>query len=194
MDKKKTSTTKSKDIADTSLDITAMSSGAFSALQQSYESWISMRKVSIKLFGDLLNARSKASHVRQTSITALGLTISSNRISTQVFDEISDLINALEEVQRKMNDELEKITAIQLQHKEILPIAEDSLADTLQQLQQQSHLESTLRRRLVENAYTFTAALDHDLSVTMMACFTNPPYLRKDDIGLIVELGKKKDK
>lgn len=193
MDKKKTSSTKSL-VADASPDPTAKSSGAFSALQQSYESWISMRKVSIKLFEDLLNARSKASHVRQTSITALGLTMSSNRISTQVFDEISDLINSLEEVQRKMNDELEKITAIQLQHKEVLPIAEDSLTDTLQQLQQQSHLESMLRRRLVENAYTFTAALDHDLSVTMMACFTIPPYLRKDDIGLIVEWGKKKDK
>jgi hypothetical protein len=169
-----------------------VSSGEFRALQQSYENWAKLRKVSVKLFEDLINARNKASHVRQSSLSALGLTTSSSRISLQVFDEVSNLMNSLEEVQRKMSEELEKIKEIQQGEKSSLPIDESYLQELLQQLQQQSSLEETLRRRLSENV--FSASLDHDMAVTMMACLSYPPYFKRDDVRMLIELGKKDDK
>jgi hypothetical protein len=159
-------------------------------LQESYQNWISLRKVSLKLFEDIFNARGKLSHCQQKQILPLKLAISSHPTSLQIFDEISQLFVTLYDIQNRMHQELEKISALQSEYRSLLPFDDAYLEVILESLQQETALEITLSRRISGSATAQSG--DHDISITIMACLTYPPYFRKDDVQKIFEFGSKK--
>ena len=186
------------------------SNTAFVELQQSYANWLKLRGVSIPLFQDLVNLRNKATHLQQSKLNqAVGVPSSSTRISVQVYDEISDVVNALEEIHRGMERELEKISAIQkvgtgsaqtfpasanskdrdveggYRENVHFPVKFTVLDEMLAQLRDQTSLEDTLLARLRD--HTHGGEKDQDLSVTIMACLTYPSYLRKDSLKLLLD-------
>lgn len=165
----------------------------FSDLQQAYAEWMKYRRIAIPLFQDLVNAKNMISHVKQNKTAHLGLMASSNKISMQVYDEISDVALALDEVQHKMLEVLSTIENIQsnLILHQAIPVEESFLVELLEQLRNQTSLEVTMLSRIRELRYG--GEKDQDLSVTLMACLTYPPYFRKDDLKQILELKPEKE-
>lgn len=159
-------------------------------LRQAYSQWTKFRRLSIALFQDLVNAKNKLSHIKQQKLVSLGFMTSSSKVSLQVYDEISDLIRALDEVQNSMIVEVATITNMQGCLASSFPcdwpVDESFLVELLQQVKNQTALEASILNRL--RNLTHGGEKDQDLSITLMACLTYPPYLRKSDMRLLLDL------
>ena len=163
------------------------SSSSFSSLQQAYSEWMKYRRQSIPLFQELVNAKNKLSYVKQNKVTLVGVLTTSKKISSQIFDEIFEIIGSLDEVHGKMLLEMRAIETIQAELEVIaLPVEESCLVEVLEKLKKQTSLEITLLNRLRELGHG--GDKDQDLSITIMACLTYPPYSGKDDINQLLEI------
>lgn len=88
----------------------------FISIQKSYDLWLKLRRVSIPLFQDLVNLKNKVTYVHQMKLDSVlgGISSSSTKVSMQIYDEISDVISSIDEMQSSMQIELEKIQSMMM--------------------------------------------------------------------------------
>ena len=169
-------------------------------LQGAYGRWWSLRMESIPLFQELLNAKSKLSHIQQNGIESiLAIDVSQAPSFTTVYDEISDLKQAIRDVHKQMNVELASITELSDRGRNSASTQQvegrnDSYHD-IESLFLQSILKQTKNQTLLEmsifdslRSHVFGGEKNQDLSITFMACMEYPPYLNTDEIKLLVSL------
>ena len=149
---------------------------------------------SIQLFQELLNLKSKLSHVQQSSIDSIFSTpISHTCIASQIYDEVFDLTKAIEDIHRQMEEELVTITELQDQRRRTMSIQQDEIDSCplepsliqklLKQAKDETRLELSILDYLQSNYHS-----DHDQAITFMACLEYPPYLNKNDMKSLIEL------
>ena len=166
------------------------SKSSFVLLQSSYKNWMKLRKVSIELFENIINTKSKLSHINQGQIGLTGILFSSSKISCQIYEDILDSSNSLKEIQESMIKELDLISNLQSSDNEFFQtysIEEEFLASLLEQIRQQTSFEIVLANNIIGDNNLYSK--DQDLSITIIACLLYPPYFSKDDLNLLLTFG-----
>ena len=173
-------------------------------LQRAYGHWWSLRMTCMPLFQDLLNAKSKLSYVQQKGGGSIFTTSASLAPkATKIYDEISDITNAIESIHGQMKEELTSIAellmgekweyALMQQEHEIKRSSQHFEFSLFQNLlgpiNDQTLLESSILDSLRSNIYS--GEKDQDLSTTFIACMEYPPYLSRDEIRLLIGLNTK---
>lgn len=155
---------------------------------------------SIPLYQQLLNAKSKLSHIQQSGIESIfTIHVSQASSSSKIYDEISDLKHAIEDIHKQMNEELAAITELLERGGQQALIQEDEesknsshnmetllFEEILLQMNNQMSLETSIFDSLRSDAYS--GEKTQDLSKTFMACMEYPPYLNIDEIKLLISL------
>ena len=149
-------------------------------------SWKMNHEECRRIMERLGKSKSKLSYLHSDGVQkATQLTsISSSRIQVRVLDEMEEDLTALTSLQNnmmasllRMEDALKAIPAAG-----VFSVCPRLLSGVVEQLRQQTQLESSLKDRLFS-----LEASDQDSLLTLLACFSYTPYVNNADLESILK-------